>query len=147
MLGTVIITVFHDGLSNLDNGLDAALCTDCMVVDGNESLVIMSRTMCGKLKLCSYWGFLLNHIYRAKLKGSFETPASECECIVKHFILKYSGIPDLNMMSDTMDYSFWWDFIFFKNPKTFIQKFQDILTLPTNTTKDTWFSLSFFCCC
>ena len=45
-------------------------------------------------------------------------------------------------MSDTMDYSFLWEFILSKNPKTFIQKFQDILmkTLPANSTRDTWFS-------
>ena len=49
-------------------------------------------------------------------------------------------------MSDTMDYSFQWEFILSENPKTFIQKFQDILvkTLPANSTKDTWFSFFFF---
>lgn len=83
--------------------------------------------------------FLQNHIYRVKLKGSFETLVSECECIVKPFTVKYNSFPDLSMMSDTMDYSFQWEFILSKNPKTFIQKFQDILmkTLPANSTKDT----------
>lgn len=54
--------------------------------------------------------FLQNHIYRVKLEGSFETLASECECIVKHFTVKYNSIPDLSMMSDTMNYSFYWEF-------------------------------------
>lgn len=48
------------------------------------------------------------------------------------------------MMSDTVDYSFQWEFILLKNPKTFMQKFQDILmkTLPANSAIDTW--ISFF---
>lgn len=43
------------------------------------------------------------------------------------------------MMSDTVDYSFQWEFILLKNPKTFMQKFQDVLmkTLPANSTMDT----------
>lgn len=85
--------------------------------------------------------FLRNHIYRVKLKGSFETLASDCDCIVKHFTVKYNSIPDLSMMSDTMDYSFQWEFILSPNPKTFSQKIQDVLmkTFPANSTKDTWF--------
>lgn len=82
--------------------------------------------------------FLQNHIYRVKLKGSFETLASECECIVKHFTGKYNSTPDLSVMSDTMDYSFQREFIPSENPKTFIQKFRDILmkTQPANATQD-----------
>lgn len=58
--------------------------------------------------------------------------------IVKPFTVKYKASPDLSMMSDTMDYSFQGEFILSENPKTFIQKFQDILVKPANSTKDTY---------
>lgn len=90
--------------------------------------------------------FLRNYIYMVKLKGSFETLASGCECIVKHFTVKHNSMPYLSMMSDTMDYSFQWEFILPQNPKTCIQEFQGILikTLLANSTKDTWFSFFLF---
>lgn len=137
-----IITI-HDGLSNLGTELYASLCTDSVVVGKNESFIIMSRIMCDKLKIIQ----LLQFSYKTTSTGLnwravFEAWASECECIVKPFTVKYNSIPDLSMMSDTMDYSFLWEFILSKNPKIFIQKFQDILmkTLSANSTKDTWFS-------
>lgn len=87
--------------------------------------------------------FLLNHIHRVKLKGSFETLASGCESIAEHSIIKYNGMSDLSTKSDTMDYSFQWEFILSKRKKKFIQNFQDLLMniLPDNTTTpDTCFS-------
>lgn len=68
--------------------------------------------------------FLLNHIHRVKLKGSFETLASGCESIAEHSIIKYNGMSDLSTKSDTMDYSFQWEFILSEKKKNSSRTFK-----------------------
>lgn len=48
MLDNTFIIVIHDDLSNPGTGLNGVFCADSMAVGKNESLMIVSRIMCGK---------------------------------------------------------------------------------------------------